>query len=237
MTTTVRTGDIAFYRDSAPVFLALFLLTIPAFWPTYLHPRQFERDWHIHLHGLALFAWSLLLIVQPWLIRSGRPALHRTLGKATYVLAPVIVVSTLLFMHYRQQGSPSFEKIYFFYVQFALIALFAAAWAQGIRWRRSPGIHARYMVCTALAMFDPIVARLLYYAFRVPPPDLQVMTYGMIDAILFWLWMRDRRLGNGIRVFPGMLLAFLVAEAPTFFLPQTAAWRAFAQWYAGLPLP
>jgi hypothetical protein len=63
------------------------------------------------------------------------------------------------------------------------------------------------------------------------------MTYGMIDAILFWLWMRDRRLGTGIRVFPGMLLAFVVAEAPTFVLPQTAAWRAFAQWYAGLPLP
>ena len=66
---------------------------------------------------------------------------------------------------------------------------------------------------------------------------MQVITYLMIDAILLYLWRRDVRLGASANVFPGMLAAFVLAEAPTFILPGTAAWQAFANAYASLPLP
>ena len=236
MAIAARPGEIGIYRDSAPYLLAFFLLTIPAFWPTYWAPA-FERDWHVHLHGASLFTWAAMLVAQPWLIRRGRVRLHRQLGKFSYVVAPMVVISSLLLAHYRLQSARSFDQVYFLWVQLGLITLFAVAYAQAIRHRRSAGIHARYMVCTALAMLDPIVARLLFNLFGVDIPEAQAWTYGIIDAVLVALWLRDRRAGNGILVFPRMLAAYLVMELPTFALPQTAAWAAFVEFYSLLPLP
>src|SRR2546423_11176661 len=237
MSSTTGLRDTSFYRDSAPVFVALMVLAIPAFWPSYIRPKAYESDYHVHLHGLALFLWGLTLVVQPWLIRAGRWRMHRSVGKASYVLAPVIVVSTLLLAHYRISHEHPPDQLYFLYVQLGLTALFAIAYGQAIRYRGFAAIHARYMVCTAMTMFDPIVARLLYNGFGIEPPLMQFMTYGMVDAILVYLWVRDRRIGNGITVFPKMLALFVLFELPTFFLPQSPAWDAFANWFGKLPLP
>ena len=111
------------------------------------------------------------------------------------------------------------------------------AYAQAIRHRGSAAVHARYMICTALTLVDPIVARLLYIGLGIEPPYMQLITYALVDAILLYLWRRDLRHGNGIQVFPGMLALFVLAEVPTFVLPGTAAWQAFANAYASLPLP
>jgi len=235
---SVGAGDIQFFRRSAPFFGALLLLAIPAFWPTYLAPPSYERDWHVHVHGTSLFLWSVLLIVQPWLVKSGRLPMHRVLGKLSYVLAPLVVASTILLVHYRlYQSTPSFDQLYFLCVQAALITFFAVAYVQAIRWRRRGAIHARYMVCTALAMVDPIVARLLFNHAGIDIPWTQVVTYLLVAGILLALWLRDRRASNGVRVFPAMLAFFAVLAVPTFFVPQTAAWQSFGLWLGSLPLP
>ena len=117
--------DIAHYRRSAPFFAALVLLAIPAFWPTYLALRPYEADWHVHVHGIALFLWSVMLIAQPWLILRGKARIHRKVGKASYVLAPVIVVSTILLAHHRLYlSTPTFDQVYFLWVQLSLITIF-----------------------------------------------------------------------------------------------------------------
>ena len=231
-------ADIAPFRRSAPFFGALLLLALPAFWPSYFFPKQYETDWHVHVHGVALFAWAVLLIAQPWLIHAGRLRIHRRLGKVSYFLAPVIVVSTILLARFRMHDSvPTFDQLHFLCVQIALMAIFAVAYVQAIRWRRVGGMHARYMVCTGIAMIDPIVARILYNHTGVDIPWLQVATYLLMDAILLALWLRDRRARNGIDVFPKMLALSVALELPTFFLPQSAAWLALVTAFAGLPLP
>ena len=231
-------ADIAPFRRSAPFFGALLLLAIPAFWPSYLFPKQYETDWHVHVHGIALFLWALLLIAQPWLIHAGKLRIHRRLGKASYVLAPVIVASTLLLVRYRMHDSaPTFDQLYFLCVQIALMTIFSVAYVQAIRWRRTGGIHARYMVCTGIAMIDPILARILYNGAGLDIPWLQGVTYLLTDMILLLLWLRDHRARNGIRVFPAMLALCVAVELPTFFLPQMDAWKSLVTEFARLPLP
>lgn len=237
MSAAPRPSDIAFFRSSAPFFALLMALAVVAFWPSYLYPKQVERDWHVHVHGISLFLWGAMLIVQPFLIRGGRLALHRRLGKLTYVLAPVIVVSTILLVHHRAATELTPVLLYFLWIILGLTAVFAFCWDQAIRYRRTPALHARWMIGTGLTMIDPIMARILFNHFGVEPPLLQVLTYALIDAILIALWLRDRRLGNGIRVFPTMLAVFVAVEIPTFILPQLAGWKSFAQWFAALPLP
>jgi hypothetical protein len=225
------------FRKSAPWFALLMLLAVPAFWPSYLYVEKVERDWHVHLHGFALFAWGTMLVVQPWLISKGNWALHRRIGKLSYLLAPLVVASTILLGSYRLKAELGTSQLYFLWVQAALLALFTLAYVQAIRHRRAPALHARYMACTALAMLDPIMARIVYNHAGIDFPILQVLTWLMIDAILLYLWKRDAERGNGIRVFPGMLAAFVVMQVPTFFLYKTEAWAGFARWYAALPLP
>ena len=230
-------SDPGAFRKSAPWFALLMLLAIPAFWPSYLYVEKVERDWHVHVHGFALAAWGLMLIVQPWLIAKGNRALHRRIGKLSYVLAPLVVVSTILLGSYRLKAELGPVQLYFLWVQVALLTLFTLSYAQAIRHRHQAALHARYMTCTALAMVDPVMARIAYNHFGIDLPFMQVLTWLMIDAILLYLWKRDVEAGTGIRVFPGMLAAFVVMQVPTFFLYKTAAWAELAKWYAGLPLP
>jgi hypothetical protein len=86
------------------------------------------------------------------------------------------------------------------------------------------------MICTGITMVDPIVARLLYNLGGIEPPWMQIVTFLIVDAVLLALWLRDRRQGSGVRVFPAMLALFVAFEIPTFFLPMTPAWESFGKW-------
>jgi hypothetical protein len=46
-----------------------------------------------HFHGAMMMIWMGFLIVQPLLIRSGKVTTHRAVGKLSYVIAPLLMVS------------------------------------------------------------------------------------------------------------------------------------------------
>src|SRR5690606_19721454 len=84
-------ADTALYRHSGKFFVAFLALTVLAFWPSYFE-RLFEQpNIRFHLHGAALFLWCAMLVAQAQLIRTRRRALHRQVGRASYVLAPVLI--------------------------------------------------------------------------------------------------------------------------------------------------
>ncbi|QJR15111.1 hypothetical protein [Usitatibacter palustris] len=225
------------YRASAFYFFALLLLAVPAFWPSYLFPKRYETDWHVHLHGIAMLLWMLMLIAQAGLVRIKSLAAHRALGRTSFVLVPVIVASTLLLAHYRMRSGLNDELIYFFYVQLALLVQFLVAYGLAILNRRAPKLHMRFMVCTALALVDPILARILANHFGVEPPVLQLLTYGVIDLILCALIVHDRIQQHYTRIYPAMLSLFVATQAPTFFVLGSKTWRGFTEAFARLPLP
>ena len=225
------------YRASPFFFAALLIAAIPAFWPSYLFPKKYEADWHVHLHGIAMLLWMLMLIAQSSLARARAFAAHRALGRTSFVLVPVIVASTLLLAHYRMRSGINRELLYFFYVQLALMVQFLVAYYFAIVNRRTPQVHMRFMVCTALALVDPILARLLNIHLGIEPPLMQLITYGFIDLVLVALIIHDRMGGHYARAYEGMLALFVVTQAPTFFITGTKEWLAFTKAFAKLPLP
>jgi hypothetical protein len=225
------------YRAAPFYFVALLLLSVPAFWPTYFAPKVYEADWHVHLHGVAMFLWLAMLIGQAWLARARVFGAHRLVGKASYVLVPVIVASTLLLDSYRMRSGINAEFLYFFWVQLTLLVQFLVAYALAIHNRATPPIHMRFMACTALALVDPIVARLLYNHLGIEPPLMQLMTYGAVDVILLALILHDRAQRRDARVYAGMLAFFVATQVPTFVVTQSAWWNRFTHAFAALPLP
>jgi len=113
-----------------------------------------------------MVAWCGLLIVQPLLIRKGRRALHRTLGVASYGLVTLLLVASLLLAHtrFRVMDASTFRtEAPSLYLPLSAILLLALTYGLGVAYRRDPARHARFMVCTALPMIDPVLGRLLAF--------------------------------------------------------------------------
>jgi uncharacterized membrane protein YozB (DUF420 family) len=227
-------------RNSVYFFVALVLVAIAGFWPSYFSRIHQEAELRVHLHGAAMSLWCLMLVVQSYLIRTDRRGLHRQVGKLSYALVPFIFLSTLTLQRIRVQESAEGltpELLYFLYVVLSLLAVFVFTYALAIYHRRRPQVHMRYMACTALPLIDPIGARLLHNHLGMDFPMIQVVTFGVTDFVLLCLIVWDRKRLDRFRVFPLMLGVLLAAQVPTFFVSELPWWRAFAAWYGGIPLP
>jgi hypothetical protein len=228
------------FRDVAP-YLALFVpFAIAGFWLTYFSRILSESSPRVHLHGLAMSGWLAMLIGQAYFIRINHRVIHRAIGKVSYVFVPVLSYSICSMAHYRlvmSQADFSPAVLYFLSVQLALLAMFLVAYGMAIANRCRPMIHARYMMCTALTLIDPIGARLLFNHAGISFPLGQVLTYGLTDALLIFLALRDRRVGLRPEPFLVMLVVFVALETPTFFVYHQPWWHAFAAWVATFPFP
>lgn len=62
-------------------FLAMFAVTIVAFWPVYFAVLPFGPEPLAHLHMVGIAAWVALLVTQPFLINRGKFEIHRRVGR------------------------------------------------------------------------------------------------------------------------------------------------------------
>lgn len=218
-------------------FAGLLLLALVAFWPTYLS-KPTASSVYTHLHAATATLWMALLILQSWAIGSRRVALHRSSGKASYVLAPLFVVSALLLAHSRIRGIEGEAyalQTYVLYLQISIVLLFGLSYGLAIATRRSVARHSRFMVCTALTLIDPVVIRILFWIEPMPAWNYQWATFGITDLVfLILIWFeRSNRTGRG--VFPAMLGVFVVAQLPALLgWTNGPLWQAFARWFASI---
>lgn len=111
------------YANSGNVFIGLLLISIVAFWPTY-YSVFFSSDFYIHLHAFFAVLWFGMLIVQPYLIKSRKLEIYRLIGKSSYMIAPLVVISVLLLAQQSIKHAPE-EMIsirtYVLYLQISLV--------------------------------------------------------------------------------------------------------------------
>lgn len=88
-------------RNSESLAKALFVVALIAFRPTYLSRAPGASRAYTHLHALTAALRMLILIVQPFLVRSRRLSLHRAVGRATYVVAPLVLLGIVLLANNR----------------------------------------------------------------------------------------------------------------------------------------
>jgi hypothetical protein len=135
-----------------------------------------------------------MLIIQPLLIRGKKLSLHRAIGKASYVVVPLLLLSIFMV------DKISYDKVVHASPQQAIAgialnipALFAFAILYGLAiWKKKKSrIHMRYMLGTSLLMIGPGLGRALIVYFNVPFPDAVSYTYYLIMAIAFLLLIAD----------------------------------------------
>ncbi len=151
------------YTRSYLYFLVFFLFALVGFWFTYFTRLFDQENYRMHLHGISVILWCLMLIGQAYLIRINARPLHRTMGKFSYLLVPVILFSTMDLLHYKLRDVVDPDPFALFFVALVLNALvvFLLFYGLAIYHRKQPTVHARFMVCTVFPMFTPITDRII----------------------------------------------------------------------------
>jgi len=220
---------------SAVWIWALLALAVVGFWPSYV--RRFgEADAVTHLHAALMLSWFGMLFAQPWLVRTRRMALHRQIGKFSYALVPMIVITCLWLSRIRMsEATPqSFGmQTVILYLGIAASAILLLSWSLAIVHRRDSALHARYMVGTALVLIDPALARLLIATMPSLGPLVAWVSYGVLFGILGVLIWRDRG-RHGQRAFVVLTAVFALNFVLINVMPRSAAWQDFARWWGGV---
>lgn len=227
---------------SVPVILGVFLLvTLVAFWPSYLARPFGGIDRYTHAHAALMSLWFLALIGQPILIRTGRRHWHRRIGRASLVLVPIIVIAAALLVHVRvsaMDDATLTAESSFFFLPFRAVVLFVVAYALAIAHRDNVALHSRYMVCTAIALVDAVVARLLGHHLPPLPSGMWYpgIGFALSDLLLVALWWHDRAPAAVRRVYAVMLAWYVAFDVLWYTVAQTSVWTALVRAYRAFPL-
>lgn len=226
-------------------FVALLLIAVFAFWiPWYSNIFGDHTIW-ANFHAVMMTAWILLLISQAFLMRSGKLAEHHRLGKISFILGPLCVLSfpLLAASMLPTEGVPvPLFKSYVLWLQVGLGGLFAWFFLAAIYYRKEPARHARYMIATSITLIDPIVARLVIFHgpaagtipdMNVAPVAMQYFSYPVVAVVLAALLFMDRNQTRGRDVFVKVTAGFLVFGVLTFTMATSQPWNGFANWLVG----
>ena len=228
------------YRNGVFLFVLFVAIIVWGFWPSYYaHPWQALPAIRYHVHGALMTAWLLMLIAQAYLIRSHRRAIHRVVGKVSYVLAPLVFTMFLVMIHgssaLRQLLSANPVALASAYVYLlGAAALFAAFYVLAIANRRTATTHAGYMVCTLFPIYSAGTDRAIVRMFSSTSPFDAAWAWFAGDLLLLmlavWDWRSSRRMGT----FAVAFVAMAVYHALIFATPAIPGAASFAEWVASL---
>jgi hypothetical protein len=229
------------FRSSYIYFSGFFIFVLAAFWLTYFVKIFGQENYRMHTHGLTLIIWCLFLIIQPYLIRSKRFKLHRSIGKLSYLLVPLIILTTIDLFLYRLHKSPVLDNSGYFSVALVVNALFAFIIFYGlaIYHRKKSTIHARYMICTVFPFFTPVTDRIIHIYLPsilsfLPTmegnPIAPVAGFLMADLILLGLSIWDWTSHKRWNVFPIALIILLLYHYSVLNFYKFQFWKNFSNW-------
>lgn len=152
----------------------------------------------------------------------------------------MIVVSTILLSNYKLNvRGLTDDGVYILSLQVFLLIQWLVPYTLAMKNRKRSDVHARFMICTALPLIDPIFAHILFFNFikaDFSSGTFEYITYALTDLILIALIVWDWQSKQRRDVFLPMLFVALATQIPSFFVVGSSIWMAFATWYIQLPL-
>ncbi len=231
------------FDKSGFYFIGLVGLVLLGFWPSYfskIFNGTENYSLYFQFHVVMMSLWLLVLITQPILIRKKKLAVHRFIGKLTYILMPLLFISVILLTHFRIQNHAHIvdnQKLYgpHLMVPFKDLLILGTAYIIAIVYRHDINIHARAMIATGIVFIEPALVRFLVHSMK----DAHIayyLTIGFVYSILLGLMILERKQKRGRWVFPLILGLYIIVHSILIFNINFSIWETFAKWFAGLPL-
>ncbi len=154
----------------------------------------------VQIHAAALLLWVAILITQPLLATYQKFKAHRLIGRFTYFLMPVIILTSVGVL--RQQyvegleqkmtSSESFRTLYTSAAELVSIVIYYTLAVFNILKGNVP-YHMRYMICLALEFIPPSFGRTLGYWLYMRQYYTYNISIILCMLILILLILYDRR--------------------------------------------
>ena len=226
----------------------LLVFVVLAFWPSFFSDLS-NPPLAFKVHGITATLWVLLLIVQSWAIHSGRPALHRQLGKSSFVLFPLFLMGLMMVTQTMAargvaEGSPMEQTIPSFgIVSIISVAVVSYLFYEALRSRRNIRLHASYLLATPFLLIESVFGRI--FTFYVPGLALShsedaaqfSLNFHLSEllgvSIALYLYARDRRHG---RPFLVVALAMILHSATYHWMGPASWWTSVYLSMGGIPM-
>jgi hypothetical protein len=183
-----------------------------------------------HLHGMLMVLWLALLVGQSLLAGRGTLALHRSMGWASVIMVPAIVVVASLTSLAALAGGlvpPFFTPAYFLALVHVSMVLFAVLVMAAVVLREDAGWHKRLMVGSTVLLLEPALGRVLPMPLIMPWGEWLAMA---IQLGVVWLVVRHDRAESG-RIHPATIAAALAVATSHLVIEIMAripAWQDLA---------
>ena len=187
-----------------------------------------------HFHGIMMMVWMIFLITQPLLIRSGKVTIHRAIGKLSYVVAPLLIVSIFLvsrMVYHRPEPVPHEEKIAMIALSIPYLVGFVTFYSLAIINRKETYKHMRYMIATSFLMIAPGLGRaLIIYFHKSLDYAVNVSNY-LVMVIAIGLLINDIVKKRSWVPFTVVLFVFLLLHL-AWNLRDSALWQIIGEGFA-----
>ena len=188
------------YKNLGFALLLLIPVTIFGFLKSYLSDfPDFKKNpgEAIHFHFAVSAIWILLFIIQPILIRYKKFALHKALGKLSYLLFVLLMISFIpLFI--EQMGYGYLPLTILTASDIISVTLF---YGLAIYYKRNIPVHLRYMIVLAIIFALPAIGRIFmnWLGFSL----IENMIYGYLILIFIFtgLIIFDNRKGKNFKPY------------------------------------
>lgn len=214
--------------------LAALSVVLLGFWPTFYQPRTSGTTLR-NVHGVTSTLWYAALVVQPWLVTNGYVRWHRRVAVVVIALLPIVTVTALMNTRVMltRGALPPIARPLIAYLDVTLVALFVVLFLLGLRNRKTPAAHKRYMVSTAFVGFPPAITRFVARQFGLNPILAINISLFVVELILITLIVVDWRMGERRRrAYPIALAAHVTVQLFMTSIPASAPWLAFCRWFA-----
>ena len=223
------------YRNTAILIILIMFGIQWGFYQVYTSqfPNFVDKTVTIHVHGVVLMMWMVLLIVQPLLISTGRTKLHRKIGQVSWVLGPIVIFMLFLVgrnSYLRHTDAPQNEMLENIVLDMRGWISFAIFWALAMIYRKDSASHMRYMIATGVIGIGPGVGRGLIsvgvdFGTAITITDTVEV---LIPSILLGYDIYKKK------NYKPSLIIFIVFLIGGFLwqIRATDAWQSFAKTYA-----
>lgn len=230
------------FRESHLLLLVFCALVVIAFWLSYFSALLKQENFRMHIHGGLMICWCIMLVLQPYLIKTKKKKAHQLVGKSSYFLVPFIAFSTIDLFKYRVNQLPALNEIDVFFTASVLIALavFLIFYGLAVYFRKNAAVHGRYMLCTVFPMFTAVFDRIIdnyfggvLHLFPKVGTETVVQPFGLLlgDILLLALSVWDWRSHKRLDVFPLALLIHFGYHYAVMNFYKFSFWQEFSLWF------
>ena len=232
------------YKHAHYYVLLLFPAAFLAFWFQFFS-RLSDATLAVHVNSWTATLWIFLLAGQSWTIHHNHFSAHRIIGTASLALFPVFLASFFLVIQseaatvlagneYRAVFAPGIGVL-------TLVAAIAIGFLyyNGLKNRRTPQLHARYMFAIPFLFLESIFGRLFNdfvpWLFVESLDDIRNVylaihiTQALAIAFALFLYLQNRKYGAP---FLAVCLALLLQSIGLEVFDDVRWWREI---YLSLP--